>query len=224
MQIFVMLLFLAVWLLILWIGSIALEATGLERSRSRFQALSALTGTGFTTSQAELIVEHPKRRRITSYLIFLGNTGIVAFILIVILYARAGLTPPSLAAIGITLGVILVLCLSIWLGLIDIITTGILKATGKGKNASLVTVDKVLYQAGEWALVRLSIGRQADSKELKVENMESGEKRVTVLAIERADGVLSSPGIEEKLVADDYLLCYGSMTNITEMSNRVAAG
>jgi hypothetical protein len=172
MQIFVMLLFLAVWLLILWIGSIALEATGLERSRSRFQALSALTGTGFTTSQAELIVEHPKRRRITSYLIFLGNTGIVAFILIVILYARAGLTPPSIVAIGITLGVILVLCLSIWLGLIDIITTGILKATGKGKNASLVTVDKVLYQAGEWALVRLSIGRQADSKELKVENME----------------------------------------------------
>ncbi len=37
MQILVMLVFLAVWLLILWIGSIALEATGLERTKARFQ-------------------------------------------------------------------------------------------------------------------------------------------------------------------------------------------
>ena len=70
------------WLLILWLGSIALEATGLERSKARFQALSALTGTGFTTSQAELIVEHPKRRQITTYLMLLGNTVIIAFIIL----------------------------------------------------------------------------------------------------------------------------------------------
>ena len=43
MQVAVMLIFLAVWLLILWIGSIAFESTGLSRSKARFQALSALT-------------------------------------------------------------------------------------------------------------------------------------------------------------------------------------
>ena len=85
MQVLVALLFLVVWLLILWIGSMALEATGLDRSKSRFQALSALTGTGFTTSQAEMIVEHPKRRRITTYLIFIGNTGIAAFLILLVL-------------------------------------------------------------------------------------------------------------------------------------------
>ena len=48
-----------------------------------------------------------------------------------------------------------------------------------------------------------------------------GEKSITVLAIERADKVISNPGVEEKLVADDYLLCYGNMTYITEMSSQI---
>ena len=73
MQVIVFLVFLGVWLLILWVGSIALEATGMQRAKARFQALSALTCTGFTTTEAESIVEHPKRRKIAAYLIFIGN-------------------------------------------------------------------------------------------------------------------------------------------------------
>jgi Trk-type K+ transport system membrane component len=68
------LIFAVVWLLIYWLGSIALEATGLERSKARFQTLSALTGTGFTTRQAESVVNHPKRRRIVAWLILIGTT------------------------------------------------------------------------------------------------------------------------------------------------------
>jgi hypothetical protein len=180
-----------------------------------------LTGTGVTTSQAELIVEHPGRRKITTYLIFLGNTGIVAFILLVILYARAGLTPPSMVAIGITVGVILVFCLSLWLGLIDLITAGILKMVRRGKSASKIAIDKFLHQAGDYALVRLTIGQQADSEEFKIKDTGLREKDITVLAVERADKVISNPGMEEKLVTGDYLLCYGIMTRITEINSRI---
>ena len=35
-----------------WLGSAALEASGMDRKKARFQALSALTGTGFTTGEA----------------------------------------------------------------------------------------------------------------------------------------------------------------------------
>jgi hypothetical protein len=143
MHVFGMLIFLAVWLLIMWIGSIALEATGLERSRARFQALSALSGTGFTTSQAEFIVEHPKRRSIVSYLIFIGNTGIIALILLVVIYARAGIEPPQITTIIISVSILLIIGLSIWLGLIDKITSAILKLSKKGA----VYPDKALYIA-----------------------------------------------------------------------------
>jgi len=53
-------------------GAIALMTTGMDSSKSSFQALSAFSGTGFTTREAELIVSHPRRRRIVSWLMVLG--------------------------------------------------------------------------------------------------------------------------------------------------------
>ena len=88
MQITGVFIFLFVWLVILWVGAIALEASGMERSKAFFQALSALSNTGFTTRQAEDIVEYPKRRRIVSWLIFLGCVGITAFLFLMILYVK----------------------------------------------------------------------------------------------------------------------------------------
>ena len=46
------------------IATVALVHTGLGRETARFQACSAFTGVGFTTSEAEGIVSHPVRRRI----------------------------------------------------------------------------------------------------------------------------------------------------------------
>ena len=62
------------------IGAILLELTGMDRSKARFQAISALTGTGFTTREAELISHHPQRRKIIISLMILGNAGIVILI------------------------------------------------------------------------------------------------------------------------------------------------
>ena len=109
MQIIVMLVFLAVWLLILWLGSIALEATGLERNKARFQALSALTGTGFTTSEAEAIVNHPRRRKIATWLIFIGNTGALGLIIGLIIFVRVGVREPSIAQIVVIIAAVVFL-------------------------------------------------------------------------------------------------------------------
>lgn len=61
-------------------AAIALIMTGMEEQRARFQALSAFTGTGFTTREAEIVVNHPLRRRIVTWLMILGNAGIVTVI------------------------------------------------------------------------------------------------------------------------------------------------
>lgn len=62
------------------IATIAITYTGLSREAARFQARSALTGSGFTTSESEKVVTHPVRRRIILLLMLLGNAGIVAAI------------------------------------------------------------------------------------------------------------------------------------------------
>src|ERR671928_1070440 len=64
-------------LLIARVGAVALALTGMSRESARFQARSAFFGVGFTTGEAEAVVNHPVRRRIIMALILLGNAGIV---------------------------------------------------------------------------------------------------------------------------------------------------
>jgi len=59
------------------VSSVALRLTGLAETSARFQALSAFTGTGFTTAEAETVVNYPIRRRIVSLLMIVGNMGLV---------------------------------------------------------------------------------------------------------------------------------------------------
>jgi hypothetical protein len=53
----------------------ALIATGMPREIATFQARSAFSGAGFTTTEAENVVNHPVRRRIIATTMFVGNLG-----------------------------------------------------------------------------------------------------------------------------------------------------
>ena len=67
---------LAISLIINRVATVAFMATGLSRESARFQARSAYTGVGYTTSEAESVVNHPVRRRIAMVLMLLGNVGV----------------------------------------------------------------------------------------------------------------------------------------------------
>lgn len=60
------------------IGAVAMRLTGLPENIARFQCVSALTGTGFTTHEAEMIANYPIRRRIVVVLMVLGNLGLIS--------------------------------------------------------------------------------------------------------------------------------------------------
>jgi len=68
-------------LIITRLAAIALTLTGLSEEAARFQARSAFTGTGFTTSEAEKVVNHPVRRRIIVWLMVARSAGLVTIIL-----------------------------------------------------------------------------------------------------------------------------------------------
>lgn len=67
-------------LLVNRIATVALTFTGMARDSARFQSRVAFTGAGFTTSESEVIMGHPVRRRIIMMLMFLGNAGLVTVI------------------------------------------------------------------------------------------------------------------------------------------------
>lgn len=62
------------------IASTIMRLTGLPDNVARFQSLSAITGTGFTTRESELIVNYPIRRRVLMTLMIIGNLGLVSVV------------------------------------------------------------------------------------------------------------------------------------------------
>ena len=75
-----LLLIFAITFFFIRMASVALKLTGLPDQSAKFQAISAITGTGFTTSEAEMIVNYPIRRKIIGFLMIFGNLGIVSIL------------------------------------------------------------------------------------------------------------------------------------------------
>ena len=215
MQIGVMFIFLGLWLLLWWVGSIALEATGMERGKARFQALSAFSGTGFTTQEAESIVNHPQRRKIAICLIFLGNAGIIAFLILLVLYIRAGMVGPSLILLGIILGGLLILIFALWSGLVDKITNAVLTLIRKGGVAPALLI---LQREGDNAVARLRVHEGIALAGRRVKDAGFVKRDIIILALTQGKRVLPLPTMNERLQPGDHVLCYGKLSALKTLT------
>ena len=213
MQIVVMLVFLSIWLIVLWSGSIALEWTGMERRKARFQALSALTGTGFTTGEAEAVVNDPRRRRIATWLIFIGNAGIIAFLILVILYVRSGIVGASPLLIGVAAALLLAIAACVRFGVVDRLSNVILGATGARRRSSTHRTRELLHQRGRYAMMLLTLGEEAAGG-ITLQDTGLLQPGVAVLAVERGDEALPFPGPDQVVGAGDGLLCYADVESM----------
>lgn len=66
--------------LVIEIGVMLFHMTGLDKEIARYQVISMLTGTGYTTQESALIIDHPIRRRISSGLILFGYFSLAVII------------------------------------------------------------------------------------------------------------------------------------------------
>jgi hypothetical protein len=95
-------------------GAKALEMTGLSREASHFQSVSAFFGTGFTTGESEMVVNHPVRRRVIRDLIVVGNIGLTTVVATVVVgVVKAG--GESRAQIAVFIGLAAAGFGSLWL-------------------------------------------------------------------------------------------------------------
>ncbi len=181
-------------LLVTRVATVALTVTGMPRQSARFQARSALTGAGFTTSESEAVVNHPVRRRIVMALMLLGSVGLVT--------AIAGLMGGFLGTAraderllrgGLLVGglvLIYVASLSSWVDrrLSRLITRLLRRYT----NLQVQDYARLLHLAGEYSVKELAVqpgdwmaGRSLGDLRLKDEGVQG--------AREQHDQVGSSP-------------------------------
>jgi len=219
MQPAAMLVFVTVWLFILWFGSIALEATGMERSKARFQALSALTNTGFTTSEAENIVSHPRRRYIVGILIFLGSVGIALFLILLFVMLVVGIKPaiPQQSAYLLVLAAIPAATFLVlyFLGVTDKLATVVVKWLKRSKYfRPEISITEIIYKAGEYSLARLTVGKTAPEVGSRISDTSLSKADIRVLAIEREDKVMFNPEARETVRVGDHLIYLGRTEEI----------
>ena len=194
------------------IGGLALQLTGMEPEVARFQALSAFTGTGFTTNEAERVVRNRARRRIITILIILGSAGLVTIIGTLV----ASFT--QVTGYGwffIRLAVIIAGSLILYqLVLRSRIGYRMLYWLRRPLARFIIRespdIEEIFSPARDWSvsLVVAREGSRSAGCSLAEVAAEAGE--LEILAVERAEALLPRPPGDERIQAGDRLLVYGS--------------
>lgn len=223
LPVLVFLLALTISLIVIRVGTMALMLTGLSREAARFQAHSAFTGVGFTTSESETIVDHPVRRHLTMGLMMLGNIGmatVIATLTATLLSEKTGEHwGLSLVVLAVGIGILWVLFKSTWVerqlnrpiafALRQFTKLDVRDYVSLLELSSGFAVSEMLVESSDWVagktLVELGLAREG----------------VLILGIRRHNGVyLGAPSSTNQIESGDTLVIYGPVGRLEELDSR----
>jgi hypothetical protein len=197
------------------IGGFALQLTGIEPDIARFQALSAFSGTGFTTREAERVVGHRIRRRIVTILIILGNAGTVTVIAtLVASFTQVGGYTWFFIRLAIIIGGIIGLYqLIIRSNVGHRILAWLQRPIMNRILREAPAVDEIFHVEKDWAISLALMRGSSKSIGLSVADI-AAEGDIEILGINRAGNYLTRPDGEERIVEGDRLLVYANRKSV----------
>jgi hypothetical protein len=210
--------------LIIKVGAISLRMTGVDKESAIFQSLSAFTGTGFTTFEAEDVVNYSDRRKVIKILMLLGNAGIVSIIAMLIV-SFAG-TPSSqvftkLGVIGIVILVIVVV--SVVRGLDNLVDRFIERRLSKFTHFSMGAFSEMLKLADGYGVAEIDLPEDHPMAGQRIHEAELRSRDVLILAIKRGISLIPAPRADEHLRGGDKLVCFGPLRNIAAVADEGSA-
>lgn len=216
--------FIGVSFLVVRAASIALMMTGLDEKRARFQAISAFTGTGFTTKEAELVVNHHQRRRIVTWLMILGNAGIVT----VIVTATSSLATSSGYHLLISVGALL---LGGYILFRIISRNAIVRRWEKFIQRRLMqsrafkaeAAEDLLHLGERYGLLRVIARPNSPFLNVQLSELQSGDDRIWTLGIERGGKWIPFPPESTRIVEDDRFVVYGHLATLNRTFREVGS-
>ena len=205
------------------IATIALSHTGLSKESARFQARSALTGSGFTTSESEKVVAHPVRRRIILLLMLIGNAGLVTAVSSLILTFVITESEFSLIA---SLLIIVVGISGIWWAaqsqVVDRFLSRIIdKALRRYTSIDVRDYAAILHLAGDYQITELRIEPDDWVVNKTLKELKLSHEGIMVLGIQRKKGnYIGTPGGNTEILPKDVLTVYGKAARFEELDSR----
>lgn len=220
---------LVISLIVVRVATVALTLTGLSNQLARFQARSAFTGAGFTTTESEKVVHHPVRRRIIMTLMLLGNAGIVTAVSSLMLSfigtsEAEGMTGAlwfRMSALALGLCLLWTVAHSTWVdNRMSRMITWCLK---HWTNLEVRDYAGLLHLSGNYAVAELEVedGDWLAGHELV--ELQLADEGVLVLGVEKVEGnFLGAPRGQTKLVAGDTVIMYGRRDVLADLDERRA--
>lgn len=219
-----LLVIMAVSLVVTRVATVMLTATGLPREVARFQARSAFTGSGFTTSESEQVLDHPLRRRIVMTLMLLGNAGLVAGVgSLMIGFTRGRGGSDEWVKLGELVAGLLAL---VWVSrsqAVDRRLTALISAVLR-RYTDVETRDhaELVALAGDYAVSELVVedGDWAAGRTLA--ELALRDEGIAVLGLTRRGAYLGTPTGSTRVLPGDALVLYGRDDDIAGLDCRPA--
>lgn len=180
----------ALSLVVTRVGTVALTLTGLSCQAARFQSRSAFTGSGFTTAESKMVVDHPVRRRIVMRLMLLGNAGLVSSVGTLMLslteVQSTGQGVVRVAALLLGLGALVLLSRSRWVSrwMRQVIERSLRRHT----DLDTRDYDELLHLSGDWRVVELKVEPDDWIARRPLAELDLPEEGILVLGITRRGG------------------------------------
>lgn len=218
-----LLLALSLSLLITRVATVALTYTGMSKESARFQARSAFSGTGFTTSESERIVTHPVRRRIVLLLMLFGNAGIAAVLTSLIL---TFVSTESGTALMIKLTLLITGVIALWAiassHWVDRQLSKIIEfALSRYTRLEVRDYASLLHLAGEYKISELHVDPGGWLANRSLMDLKLRDEGLLVLGVERTSGeFIGTPNGKTMLQEGDNIIIYGRDSTIAELSQR----
>ncbi len=219
-----LLVILIISVLVTKVASQALTHTGLSKEAAKFQARSAFTGVGYTTSESERIVNHPVRRRIVLTLMLIGNVGVISAVASLILtFVGKDITAKDTI---IRLVIILASLFALWKiskskWMENRIVRIINKALEKFSAVKVKDYVELLKLQDGYEITVLTVREDDWMNEKTLGECDLREEGVNVLGVQRYDGTyIGTPDGNTRIVAEDQLMVYGRVESLRKLEKR----
>ena len=204
-----------VFLIIVEIITVLFKLTGLTDEKARFQVISLLTGTGFTTKEAELIMQHPTRRKLAQFLMILGYLGFfVGTSLLVSIFQN----PVTTQIVGTTLIFLIVIFVVIRNPLVkrnfDYIIERIVLKYGYSRAKSKHKMYKMITRAKGYGIFSIIIDEDSHLQGVTILNSNLKPNNMIILNIDKGDEFIGFVKRDYTLEKGDNILIYGKVDQV----------
>jgi len=205
------------------IATVALMHTGLSQEVARFQARSALTGAGFTTSESERLVNHPVRRRVLMLLMLIGNAGIItAASSLILAFVNQDNNDHLWLKVALLITAITLLWAIATSRWVDRYLSRLINIALK-RYTSLEVRDfaSLLGLSGDYRIVEILVAKGDWLAGKTLQTSRLSEEGILVLGIQRKNGnFLGTPNKETCVEPEDMLITYGHLDALKSLDER----